>query len=562
MVKPAGRPDAAGSPSPPDGSASGESKPAGSSDADPSVPPRPLPPGFSPARFEQAMAQFAAIVGADNVRSGAAADSYDDPFMPAADPRLFAASAALLPANVDEIRAILRVANDARLPLWTVSTGRNFAYGGAAPRLAGSVVLDLQRMNRVLEVNESLAYALVEPGVSYYDLYAHLRSSGSKLWVDPPAAGWGSVVGNALERGFGYTPYGDHAATQCGMEVVLANGDVVRTGMGAIETGTAWQLFRPGYGPSFDPMFMQSNYGIVTKMGVWLMPAPPAYLLGEIQFERDDDLGVLVDTLRALQLDGTIRHHAVIEGAIRRAASIAPRARWYDGAGPLPEDVVAAIQRDLGVGRWNLHYALYGEPSVIDAQRRIVERAFAPVRGVRFAAKQYAGDAQPQGGGDRNLAGIPAMTAFRMLDWLSGPGAHVDFSPLCPATGADALRQYHLVKTRAAEYGFDYYGGFTAAGRHLHHVFAAIFARENRADAARAGDLLRALMSDARAAGYGVYRSHLLYMDYAAAQYGFNDGALLRLAETLKDALDPHGVLSPGKQGIWPAAWRDQRGYT
>jgi 4-cresol dehydrogenase (hydroxylating) len=135
----------------------------------------------------------------------------------------------------------------------------------------------------------------------------------------------------------------------------------------------------------------------------------------------------------------------------------------------------------------------------------------------------------------------------------------VDFSPLCPATGGDALRQYALVKARAAEYGFDYYGGFTAAGRHLHHVFAAIFARGNREDAARAGDLLRALMSDARAAGYGVYRSHLLYMDYAAAQYSFNDGALLRLAQTVKEALDPNGVLSPGKQGIWPRAMRDAR---
>jgi 4-cresol dehydrogenase (hydroxylating) len=195
-------------------------------------------------------------------------------------------------------------------------------------------------------------------------------------------------------------------------------------------------------------------------------------------------------------------------------------------------------------------------------QRRIVERAFAPVAGVRFLARQYAGDDTPQGGGDRNLAGIPAMTAFRMLDWLGGQGAHVDFSPLCPATGADALRQYALVKARAAEYGFDYYGGFTAAGRHLHHIFAAIFERGSRDDAARAGDLLRALMSDARAAGYGVYRSHLLYMDYAAAQYSFNDGALLRLAQTVKDALDPNGILSPGKQGIWPQDLRGERGYT
>ena len=42
--------------------------------------------------------------------------------------------------------------------------------------------------------------------------------------------------------------------------------------------------------------------------------------------------------------------------------------------------------------------------------------------------------ALPEAGGDRNLAGIPMMTAFRMLDWRGGSGAHVDFSPVCPAT--------------------------------------------------------------------------------------------------------------------------------
>ena len=199
-----------------------------------------LPPNVSEAQFERALAAWGGIVGAPNMVSSSAAElaAYRDPFAPGQ--AVFEASAALRPASVDEIRAILHVANQYRIPLWTVSTGRNFAYGGAAPRLPGSVVLDLQRMNRIIEVNETLAYALVEPGVSYFDLDAYLRSNGLKLWVDPPAAGWGSVIGNTLERGFGYTPYGDHAAHQCGLEVVLANGDVVRTGMGAIDIGTLW----------------------------------------------------------------------------------------------------------------------------------------------------------------------------------------------------------------------------------------------------------------------------------------------------------------------------------
>ncbi|MFM0648746.1 FAD-binding oxidoreductase [Paraburkholderia bryophila] len=523
---------------------------------------RSLPPEVSAAQFDRALAGWRAIVGEPHVVTSAAGlAAYLDPFAPG-ETAAFSASAALLPASVDEIRAVLRIANEFRIPLWTVSTGRNFAYGGAAPRLSGSVVLDLQRMNRIIEVNETLAYALVEPGVSYFDLYAHLRDKGYRLWVDPPAAGWGSVVGNTLERGFGYTDYGDHAATQCGMEVVLANGDVLRTGMGGIDIGTAWQLYRSGYGPSFDAMFMQSNYGIVTKLGVWLMPAPPAYLLGEIQFQHETDLDTIVEILRPLRLDDTIRNNAVIEGGLRRAAGLSARSRWYEGTGAMPESAVTAMLEKLNVGRWNLHFALYGTPELIDARYAIVQRAFARVPQAKFSATRYTGDAQPVAGGDRNLAGIPAMSAFRMLDWRGGAGAHVDFAPVCPASGRDALRQYMMIKTRAAEYGFDYYGGFTAGVRHLHHIFAAIFDRDDANQLEQAGALLRSLMSDARAAGYGQYRTHLAYMDFAAAQYGFNDGALLRLSETIKDALDPNGILAPGKQGIWPEKWRDRRGYT
>jgi 4-cresol dehydrogenase (hydroxylating) len=524
-----------------------------------------LPPNLSDAKFSQALNLFASIVGGPHVLASAEdLAPYADPFAPSPEVQMqvFAASAAVLPASVEEIRAILRVARAYRIPLWTVSTGRNFAYGGAAPRLAGSVVLDLKRMNRVLEVDEALAYALVEPGVTYFDLYAHLRDKGYRLWIDPPASGWGSVVGNTLERGFGYTPYGDHAAMQCGMEVVLANGDVVRTGMGGIDIGTAWQLYKPGFGPSFDALFMQSNFGIVTKMGIWLMPQPSAYLLGEIKFRHEADLEAIVETLRPLRLDETIRNNAVIEGAIQRAASVSPREQWFEGAGPMPENALAAMIDKLGIGRWHLHFALYGAPELIDARYAIVHRAFSRVRDADIAATKYAGDAQPTGGADKNLAGIPAMSAFRMLDWRGGAGAHVDFSPVCPFTGRDAMRQYALVKARAAEYGFDYYGGFTAGVRHLNHIFAAIFDRNDARQTDAVGDLLRSLMSDARAAGYGEYRAHLAYMDYAAAQYSFNDGALLRLSETIKDALDPAGILAPGKQGIWPRAWRGKRGYT
>src|SRR5690606_22493620 len=152
------------------------------------------------------------------------------------------ASAAVAPSTVEEVQAVVRAANARGIPLYPISTGRNLGYGGAAPVYSGSVVLDLKRMNRILEVSEGNASCLVEPGVSYFDMYRHLQEAGSKLWLAVPDPGWGSMVGNALDSGGGYTtaPYRGHWEAACGIEAVLGDGDVLRTGMGALPGSETW----------------------------------------------------------------------------------------------------------------------------------------------------------------------------------------------------------------------------------------------------------------------------------------------------------------------------------
>lgn len=101
-------------------------------------------------------------------------------------------------------------------------------------------------MNKIIDVSEEYAYAIVEPGVSFFDLYDHIQAKGYDLWPSCAAIGWGSVLGNTLERGMGYTPYGEHSQQQCGMEVLLPTGEIIRTGMGALPNSPMWPLFK-GY---------------------------------------------------------------------------------------------------------------------------------------------------------------------------------------------------------------------------------------------------------------------------------------------------------------------------
>jgi 4-cresol dehydrogenase (hydroxylating) len=88
-------------------------------------------------------------------------------------------SAVVQPATVDEIQAVLRIAHEHGVPIWTNSQGRNLGLGGGSPRVRGTVVMNLRRMNRILEINEELGYAVVEPGVSWSQLYEALRDGAT-----------------------------------------------------------------------------------------------------------------------------------------------------------------------------------------------------------------------------------------------------------------------------------------------------------------------------------------------------------------------------------------------
>ena len=166
-----------------------------------------LPPGINETDFSAALGQFAETVGTNWVFTSDEdvalyRDAYS-PFWGSDEERV--ASAAVAPENVEEVQQIVRIANRYRIPLYPISTGKNYGYGGSAPVHSGSVVVDLKRMNRVLEIDERNATCLVEPGVSYFDLYNAIQEKGAKLWIDCPDPGWGSPIGNALDHGLGYT---------------------------------------------------------------------------------------------------------------------------------------------------------------------------------------------------------------------------------------------------------------------------------------------------------------------------------------------------------------------
>lgn len=176
------------------------------------------------------------------------------------------------------------------------------------------------------------------------------------------------------------------------------------------------------------------------------------------------------------------------------------------------------------------------------------------VPGARFEARTYLSDAPPEAvrPADRAQLGIPSLDMVRVAAWRGGQPAHTDFSLVCPPTGRDAAKVMQLVREGVEAHGFDYAGGFTLFPRHAVALALVAFDRDDPDEAGRVAKLFPHLLAQAATIKAAPYRSHVAFMDQIAAQYDFGGQALLRLTERLKDVVDPAGILSPGKQGIWP----------
>ncbi|MDR7329870.1 FAD-binding oxidoreductase [Corynebacterium guangdongense] len=501
-------------------------------------------------RFQDIVGIDAVLIAPEDVKE------FCDPYAGEEEQR-FRPSFVVQPDSVDQVQQIVSTAAELGIHLWTSSTGRNYGYGGSAPVVSGSVVLNFRRMNKVLEINEEAGYALIEPGVRFFDLYEAIKAGGHKLWISVPDLGWGSVTGNALDHGYGYTVLGDNASAVCGMEVVLADGQVVRTGFGAIPGSPMWQRHRRGFGPALDSLFMQSNMGIVTKLGIWLMPEPESFTTGSVICADEARIPDLIDALRPLVMDGTIQGHPLITSAPEPPEGQRPHPMDDTSTG----SALYKLAATLPPGRINARIAFYGAPSVNDAKEQILREAVQDIPGVTVDLRTYPGTAGAEDIHPLDLvpAGVPNMFLLDMMHKHFGQNiGHVDFSPVLPFDGQAAAEHEAFVQSVLREEDLVAAFGWIVNPRSLVGVCMIFFDTNDERQAAAARRVAGRMLEFASERGWGEYRAHPDLIDRVVEDYRFNDHALHRLYDRIKVALDPEGVLSPGNHGIWGGGHRPQ----
>ncbi|WP_220433386.1 FAD-binding oxidoreductase [Zemynaea arenosa] len=282
--------------------------------------------------------------------------------------------AVVYPGTAEEVAGVVAIAARLQVPLYPISTGKNWGYGDATAVTSGQIIVELSRMNRILALDTELGYAVIEPGVTQAQLSNYLAEHGGELWMDSTGAGPDtSLVGNIMERGFGHSPYGNRLLHIAGLQVVLANGDVVNTGFGHYPSARTTYLYPYGLGPYLDGIFTQSNFGIVTRLGMWLMPRAESVNHFLCSVDRHEDIGAVVDALRPLRMDGTLRSILHIGNDLRvlSGGMVFPR-DMVPSSTALPDELRQRLRQQAGVGAWTVSGALYGRTRQVAAARHAV----------------------------------------------------------------------------------------------------------------------------------------------------------------------------------------------
>ena len=284
----------------------------------------------------------------------------------------------LRPASTDEVKRLVDLANESGLPLYPISRGNNWGLGSRLPAQDGSAVLDLSRMNRIIEVNVPQHYAVVEPGVTQQQLYEHITSGGLPLVINITGAGLQtSLIGNALERGIGY--FAGRADELCALEVVLGTGEIIQTGHAHYSGSKTANLYRHGTGPSLDGLFAQSNFGVVTRATVSLMPAPPCRAAIIAKISDPEGLGPLIDAIGGLSNDQIIRGIVHIGNQHRSQITLAPLlcahlSRMHGGEPASHKEHAERILEQENFGCWTALIGLSGTTEMVRSASREIRR--------------------------------------------------------------------------------------------------------------------------------------------------------------------------------------------
>jgi len=383
-----------------------------------------------------------------------------------------------------------------------------------------------------------------------------------------------SLVGNALERGYGITPITDHFAAVTDVEAVLPDGSLYRTALRELGGEEVARLFKWGIGPYTAGLFTQSNFGVVTRLSIALARRPDCVMTCLFSLADDELLEPAVNRIRRAlaTLPGTVggvnlmNRHRVL-------AMTAPYPGTVSSDGLVSQSVIDAMGRQYQVAPWTGFATLYGTRRSVHAARHELRAVFRGVASrmvfftpARAKMLSRALHLVPGPWGNRlartastlaqslDLArGRPNETALPLAYWRSGKKPTTGalnpardgcgilwFSPLVPMRGSSARQLIDTVRRVTSQHGIEPLLTLTSLNeRVFDSTIPILFDRESTKQTLAAKRCRDELMASALDLGFAPYR--LGIEERSAIQS--KTGAAASFAARVKASLDAADIL-------------------
>lgn len=496
---------------------------------------------------------------------------------------------AILRPDKTQIANCLKIASEYNIAVYPISSGKNWGYGSRVPSCRQAVLIDLIRLKTISDYQPQQHVVRVEAGVTQRELAEFLQQQGGTDWMDCTGSHPDcSIVGNTVERGFGHTPYGEHANFIAGLEVMLADGSVIQTGFHRFAGARAAGLYKWGVGPGLDQLFLQSNLGIVLSISLWLMPKPEKFIAFYLSAKTDDALEAIVEALAPLKQQGIITSLPHIANEFRVLGGMQQypwlRAQELNQNGfPLPAVLRTELQQKWQVGNWNVSGALYGTKEQVANAKRQVRRALSRVPSARLnfisdellcfierfqkiialiTRMDIPGMLKVLRPVHNMMKGLPSSQFLSSAYWRKQSQASADFhldrdkvgliwcAFVGPASGATARELMNIIEIVLTRHGFEPGVTFTLLNeRCLDAVISLLFDREATAPDGQSWDdkalaCRQELYQQMFQQGFYPYR---VDVDMMKVLNVTGDASYLELLQRLKCCLDPDGILAPGR---------------
>jgi 4-cresol dehydrogenase (hydroxylating) flavoprotein subunit len=480
-----------------------------------------------------------------------------------------------------EVREIVKVAAHFSIPLYPISTGHNWGYGTSNPAIDDCVVLDLSGFNRIKFFDEELGVITVEPGVTQAQLAKFLDEKECKYLVPTTGAGpTCSILGNALEHGYGITPITDHFASVTSIEAILADGSTYRSAHAELNSCDVDRVYKWGLGPYVDGLFTQNGFGIVTSMTIALAKKPKCISAFFFSVSNEKNLEDVVEGIRdIMQSLGGIVGSVNLMNQHRVLAMTVPYPREYvDENGLLSDEIVAELGRKNKIMAWTGVGALYGESSVIHAAEKIVRKKLSSsvnqlifmspgkikflngiARLIPFKYGEYLRNILSKIGSSLDIMmGHPSEVALQLAYWkntnIPPQSAQLNpsrdrcglvwYSPLIPMKG-DAVRRYvnHVSETCKLNAVEPLITLTAFSERCFGSSVPLLFNSNNESEVNNVHDCYNSLFEKGLELGFPPYRLGIHSMNKIDA----DSSAYWSTVKKIKSCIDPKDIISPGR---------------